>query len=140
MYKRVLACCLVVMLSVGALQAQSPRLSIRPASVQPVDGWQRMQVEHSNRVVWVSPTATLTTSDIEKVQPETRANGFTVVAVMFTDVGASKMRDLTTAQLTRPIALIVDGRVIWCPTLKTVFIEGISTASQCADWPHARRG
>jgi len=55
--------------SARAIPAQA-QLSIRAASAEPVDGWQRMQVEHSNRIAWVSPTPALTASDIEKAQPE----------------------------------------------------------------------
>jgi len=38
------------------LQGQS-QLSIGAASAEPLGGWQRMQVEHSDRFVWVSPIA-----------------------------------------------------------------------------------
>ena len=57
-----------------------------------------MQVEHSNRVVWVSPTVAVTASDIEKAQPETTPDGRTRIAVVFTDTGLKKIHDLTTAQ------------------------------------------
>jgi preprotein translocase subunit SecD len=107
----------VVFLFAGMVQAQSP-LSIRPASDIPVDGWQRMQVEHSDRFVWVSPIAAATSSDIEKAQPEVNSNGDTRIAVVFTDEGAKRMRDLTIAQKNKLIALVVDGRLIWAPLVR----------------------
>ncbi len=116
MYRASWTCCLVVVLLAGILQAQS-RLSIRAASREPVEGWQRMQVEHSGGVIWVSPTTALTASDIEQAQPEIRADGYSVIRVVFTDAGVNKLHDLTAAQLKKLIALVVDDKVIWAPTV-----------------------
>jgi preprotein translocase subunit SecD len=111
--------CLVEILFASAMQAQS-QFSIRAASAQTVKGWQRMQVEHSYRAVWVSPTPAVTAGDIEKAQPETAPDGRTRIAVVFTDAGARKMRDLTIVQLKKLIALVVDGRLIWAPVVQQV--------------------
>ena len=119
MYRSSWTCCLVVVLLAGILQAQS-RLSIRAASREPVEGWQRMQVEHSDGVIWVSPTAALTASDIEQAQPEIRADGYSVIRVVFTDAGVNKLHDLTAAQLRKLIALVVDDKVIWAPMVMYV--------------------
>src|SRR2546428_6532367 len=113
--------CIVVILSADTIQAQA-EFSIRAASAEPVDGWQRMQVEHSNRVVWVSPIAAVTASDIEKAQPDhTSVEGQTRVAVVFTDAGAKHFADLTTAQLHKQIAMVLDGKVIWAPMVMAEF-------------------
>jgi preprotein translocase subunit SecD len=127
MYKRLLACCLGVALSVVVLHAQSQRLSIRAASVEPVEPWQTMRVEHCQGercIVWVSPTATITESDIEKAQPEVRADGYRVVKVGFTDAGAIKLHDLMEAQLKKHVVLIVEGKVLWAPLVTSVPVEG----------------
>ena len=120
--------CSVVLLFVGITQAEA-QFSIRAASAQPVEGWQRMQVENSERVIWVAPTAALIASDIEKAQPEVRSGGDRVISVVFTDDGANKMRDLTTAQLKKLIAVVVDGKVISAPMVQAVVAgkEGILT-------------
>jgi preprotein translocase subunit SecD len=76
-----------------------------------------MQVEHMGRVVWVSPTAAITASDIESAQPQIRSNGDTVIAVVFTDAGAKKFSELTRAQLMKLVAMVVDGKVLWAPTV-----------------------
>jgi preprotein translocase subunit SecD len=126
MYKGALARCLgVVLLSVGVAHAQS-RLSIRAASVRPVDGWQQMQAEHCQTgcVLWVAPTAALTESDIEKAEPEVRDDAFRAIKIVFTDAGAKKMRDLTAAQLNKLIALVVDDKVIWTPTVAGILRAG----------------
>src|SRR2546422_8753055 len=98
---------LFVLVAASATQAQD-QFSIRAASAEPVEGWQRMQVEHSNGVVWVAPTAAVTASDIEKAQPEIRADGYQIIRVVFTDSGVNKLHDLTAAQLKKLIVLVGD--------------------------------
>jgi preprotein translocase subunit SecD len=111
--------CLVVFLSATFAQAQS-QLSIRAASDMPIDGWQKMDVAHSNRVVWVAPTAAVTASDIESAQPEVRADGDLVINIVFTDDGVKKMHDLMAAQLKKTVALVVDDKVLWVPMVMYV--------------------
>ena len=116
------AACLVVILFASATQAQA-QFSIRAASVEPVDGWQRMQVEHcqSRCFLWISPTATIVASDIERARPEVRPKGDTVIAVVFTNAGAQKLRDFTRANMNKFVAMVVDGRLIWAPLVRAEF-------------------
>ena len=43
-----------------------------------------------------------------------------MIAVVFTDAGAKKIHDLTTAQLKKLVAMVVDGKVIWAPMVMAV--------------------
>src|SRR2546430_13526575 len=104
--------CIVVLLC-GGIGPVRGQYSYRAASAEPVEGWQRMQVEHSNGVVWVSPTGAVIASDIEKAQPEIRADGYRVIRIFLTDAGANKLHDLMAAQLRKLVALVVDDKVIW---------------------------
>jgi preprotein translocase subunit SecD len=117
-----MASLVVILFASVTAQAQ---FSIRAASIEPVEGWERMQVERcqgSCCTVWVSPVPAVTASDIEKAQSDhTSPEGQTRVAVVFTDAGAKKMADLTTAQLHRYIAMILDGKVIWAPLVMAEF-------------------
>jgi preprotein translocase subunit SecD len=40
------------------------------------------------------------------------------VAVVFTAEGAKKMVALSTAQMSRPIAILIDGRLAWAPIVR----------------------
>ena len=71
-------------------------------------------------MVWVAPAAAVVASDIEKAQPEVRNDGDRVIRVVFTEAGANKIRELTTAQLRKHVALVVDGRLIWAPMVQAV--------------------
>lgn len=108
--------CAVLLLLPGILHAQS-RLSLQAASATPVAGWQRMQVEHDDRVVWVSPIAAITASDIQQAHPEVRRDGYRVIAITFTDAGAQKARDFSIAQRDKLVALLVDSKLLWVPTV-----------------------
>lgn len=97
-------------------QAQA-QFTIHAASEQPVPGWERM--EYNNHAVWVSPTASITSADILRAEPNTRPDGARAVGVVFNDEGAKKMTDLSHAQLNRLIAVVVDGRVIFAPKVRS---------------------
>ena len=102
------------------MQAQA-QFSIRAASTTPVEGWQQMQVEHTNRMIWVSPIEAVTFRDIKKAEPNTSKTGDSRVAVVFTDTGAKHFADLTTAQFHKGIAMVLDGKVIWAPVVMAEF-------------------
>ena len=123
----ILLCCSVLVLFTSVLHAESQRLSLRAASAQPIEGWQTMRVEHCQGercVVWVSPTATLTESDIEQAEPFVTPNPDTGwlqrIRIVLTDAGSTKLHDLTAAQLRSQIVLIVSGKVLWAPTVTGV--------------------
>ena len=111
-----------VLISATVMQAQA-QFSIRAASTEPVDGWQQMQVEHcrSRCFVWVSPIAAIVASDIKTAKPQVRPNGDMVIAVVFTDSGARKLRDFTRANMNKFIAMIVDDRLICAPLVRAEF-------------------
>jgi preprotein translocase subunit SecD len=97
--------------------AQTPQFSIRAASSEPVAGWDRMQLD--DRVVWVSPTASLTAADIAKAEPTAKPDGKKAIGVEFTDAGADKMRRLSAAQIDKLIAMVLDGKLIWAPRVRS---------------------
>jgi preprotein translocase subunit SecD len=85
-----------------------------------------MRVEHCQGercIVWVSPTAALTEGDIEQAQPEVSPNAgndggsLQRIRIVFTKAAAAKLHELTTAQLRSHIALVVDDKVLWAPTV-----------------------
>ena len=50
--------------------------------------------------------------------------------VAFTNAGAKKMRDLTTAQMNKLIAMVLDGKVISAPGIRSVITsDGMITWS-----------
>jgi preprotein translocase subunit SecD len=99
------------------LQAQGA-LEIRAASNTAVAGWQEMSLPGGG-TVWVSTTNALTSADIARVRPRTDANGQQTVGMVFTAEGARKMAQLSAAQANKPIALLLDGKVVWAPVVRS---------------------
>jgi preprotein translocase subunit SecD len=105
----------IVTLLAGILNGQTP-VEIRAASASAVAGWEQMSTP-GGKPLWVSPTTTLTSADIARAEARTVA-GEPAVEIVLTDAGAKKMADLSAAQPNQPIALMLDGKVIWAPIVK----------------------
>lgn len=107
---------LIVMLLASVLNGQMP-LEIRAASSNPRSGWREMKAPGGTGV-WVSPTSQLTSADIARAEVRTLENGDPAVAVVFTAEGAKKMAVFSTAQMSKPIAVMIDGRLAWAPIVR----------------------
>jgi preprotein translocase subunit SecD len=103
------------------LQAQAP-LEIRAASSTAVAGWQQMSTP-AGGTLWVSPSNALTLSDVAQAEPRTGADGQRTVGMTFTAEGSRKMAQLSAAQIDKPIALLVDGKVVWAPIVRAVIAK-----------------
>ena len=106
---------IVVGLSFFLLQVQA-QFSVRAASDQQVAGWDRM--DYDNHAVWVSPAISLTSADILRAETTKGPDGRRAVSVIFTGAGARKMTQLSTAQLNKLIAMVLDGKVIFAPKVR----------------------
>ena len=110
--------CVMVILFGCVVQAQA-QFTIRAAATAPVSGWQRMESPEGNQTVWVAPTPSLTSADIDAAQPGNDRDGRPVVTIRFTEAGSEKMREFSAAQIARPIALVLDGELIWAPVVRS---------------------
>lgn len=117
-FRSVVIYALIAMFLAGVLMQAQGALEIRAASNSAIAGWQQMPAP-GGRTVWVSPTAALTSADIARGEPRTAANGERAVGVVFTDTGARKMAQLSAAQTNQHIALLLDGKVVWVPIVRS---------------------
>lgn len=116
----------IVTLLAGVLNGQNP-VEIRAAASTAVTGWQQMS-SPSGSAIWVAPDVQLTSQDIARAEARTLADGGPAVAIVMTDAGAKKMASLTSSQVNKPIALMLDGKVIWAPTVRsTIDKEAVLT-------------
>ena len=99
------------------LQAQSA-IEIRAASSTAVTGWQRVTAA-DGEALWVAPTNSLTSADFAPSVSHTLRDGRDAVGVVFTAEGARKMRALSAAQINQRIALLLDGKVVWAPVVRS---------------------
>ena len=116
----------IVTLLAGILNGQSP-VEIRAAAATAVTGWQQMSAP-SGSAIWVAPEVQLTSRDIARAEARTLPDGGPAVAIVMTDTGAKKLAALTSSQHDKPIALMLDGKVIWAPTVRgTIDREAVLT-------------
>ena len=92
-------------------------LEIRAASATAISGWQRMSAPDGG-AIWVSPASALTSTDIARSESRQHADGSPAVGVVFTEAGARKMAALSAAQANKPIALLLDGKLVWAPVVR----------------------
>lgn len=111
---------MIVTLLAGILNGQSP-VEIRAAASTAVSGWTQM-ASPNGQALWVSPATSLTSADIERAEARATPNG-PAVSVVLTDNGAKKMAELTASQTDKPIALLLDGHVIWAPIVRGASIQ-----------------
>ena len=110
-----LCCGIAVTLAAGVLQAQ---FEIRAAAAETVPGWQRTQAPDGGPAIWVAPSPSLVAADIARAQVSTSPDGRPAVAIELTESGTAKMRQLSTAQIGKPIGLVLDGKLIWAPVVR----------------------
>lgn len=106
----------IVTLLAGILNGQAP-VEIRAASSSAVSGWRQMSSPGGDPL-WVAPNTRLTSADIARAEARTLADGGPAVAILLTNEGAKKMTELSAAQANKPIALLLDGEVIWAPVVR----------------------
>jgi preprotein translocase subunit SecD len=106
----------IVTLLAGVLNGQSV-VEIRAAASTAVAGWQQMATPGGNPL-WVAPNISLTSADIARAEARTLTDGGPAVAIVLTDNGAAKMAQLSASQTNKPIALLLDGKVIWAPVVR----------------------
>jgi preprotein translocase subunit SecD len=93
------------------------RFEMRLAEDTPIPGLVVAQVSNSDRLIYVHPEILVSNDDIERAWVFLDASGFGV-AVKFLPSGAERMQQATTAHVGRPLAILIDGRVVSVPTLR----------------------
>ena len=105
----------IVTLLAGILNGQNP-FEVHAASSTAVSGWLQMSTPGGD-AIWVAPAARLTSADIERAEARVLESG-PAVAIVLAGERAKKMTALSAEQNSKPIALLLDGQVIWAPVMR----------------------
>src|SRR3954470_9579378 len=106
----------IVSLLAGILNGQTP-VEIHAASSTAVAGWKQMS-SPSGSALWVAPESRLTSADIARAEARTDPDAGPSISILLTDDGARKMAALAPAKANKPIAMLLDGQVIWAPVVR----------------------
>jgi preprotein translocase subunit SecD len=93
------------------------RFEVRLAEDTPTPGLVVAQVGDSTRLIYLHPEIVVNNDDVEAAWVFQDTAGFGV-ALKFRPSGAQRMQRATTGHIGRPVAILIDGRVVSVPTLR----------------------
>jgi TonB family protein len=105
-------------LSAMAQTGAASRMEIRLAETMPGTGLQRANVPGSDQPIYLHPTPLATWSDVVTAKIIDTGKPTFGVAVTFNSDVATRMASATAAHLGRPLAIMLDGRVLSAPIVR----------------------
>jgi preprotein translocase subunit SecD len=130
-YRRVLFAVACLGLATGlpttrADQPKKPRLEFRRAETKPAEGLTEASVPGQPDKIYLHKDAELTEDDVTQASVGVDLQGGPCIDIVFTKKGAEKMAKLSEAQIDKPLAVLVDGKVISAPIVKSKFSDRAS--------------
>jgi TonB family protein len=123
-------------LDLGAIAQTSAasRMEIRLAEAAFTPGLREAVVSGSNQRIYLYPTTLATWTDVTLARIVDPGTPQVSVAVTFNRAAAARMATATAAHLGKPVAIILDGRVISAPTVRapisdSAMLTGITAAT-----------
>jgi preprotein translocase subunit SecD len=115
------------------------KIEFRPASFEPQTGATEMIIEASQQKVYVLESILLSTPDIAEAAATFDAQGMPSVGLKLTPTGKQKLTDATVRYMDKPIAVIVNGKLLTAPVVREkitggmMIITGFLSAQQTKD-------
>lgn len=123
-------CCL----SLGCNQGPPPpavTLELRVADSVPVPGWEEKTIFGTGETIYVSPVPALTGKDFKRVKASEERLGIDLpvdegqlsISIECNKEGARKLLGVTSTNLRKQLAIVVDQRVILAPKINSAISE-----------------
>jgi preprotein translocase subunit SecD len=118
-----------ICLSGTALSSRAPaqdkrtKFEIFQAETKPAPGLTEASKPGANEKLYLPKNPSLTNEDVAETKSGKDTNGSPVVEITFTKEGATKMKKLCEDHLHKPMAILVDGKVICAPNIRAVISE-----------------
>ena len=94
------------------------RFEVRLAEDRPVAGLVVAQAD-AGRLLYLHPEIVVSNEDIAQAWVVEDGSGRFGISVELLSSGAARMRQATEAHLDRPVAILIDGRVVMAPVLRS---------------------
>ena len=119
----------------GSTALAAVRFEVRLAEEQPVPGLIVAQIGNSGRLIYLHPEIVVSNDDIAESSIVDDGVGQVAIAVKFEPAGAERMRQATQTHIGKPMAVLIDGRVVMAPTLRgaisdSAMITGVYTRAE----------
>jgi preprotein translocase subunit SecD len=110
---------------VGPLAARPDEKKVtvefRRAETKPADGLTEARIEGSKKKVYVPKKADATNADIAEARVAADNNFNPAIDITFTKEGAKKMEALSEQHRDKPLAIMIDGKVVSAPLVREKF-------------------
>ncbi len=93
------------------------KLEFRRAETAPAESLTEATVQLSGQKIYLHKDAEITNADVAEARAVDDGNGNTSVGVTFTKEGAEKMAALSEGHQGKPVAILLDGKVISAPVI-----------------------
>ena len=93
------------------------------------------QIGDSGRLIYLHPEIVVSNDDISESSLVDEGGGRVSIALRFEPAGAERLRQATQAHIGKPMAILIDGRVVMAPTLRgaisdSAMITGVYTKAE----------
>jgi len=109
------------------------RLEIRLAETAPATGLTEATVGGSNQRVYLHPETLATQADVTSARVIDLGGGQSGVSVTFSAPASERMRSGTATHLGRPVAIVLEGRVVSSPTVRAPISDSAVISGVTAD-------
>jgi preprotein translocase subunit SecD len=96
-------------------------VEFRRAETKPADGLVEAVIEGTTQKVYIPKKADATTADIAEAKAALDGGGKPAIDIAFTKEGAKKMLALTEKHRDKPLAILVNGKVVSAPVVREKF-------------------
>ena len=128
----VLVSCLLVPCDQVHAQEPAPLLEFRLADDNDMAGWKEMGVRGSSNSIFVSNEVALSGRHLEKVSFEKDLNS-PVLLLTLTEEGAKAMGEITSRNLSKKLAIVLNGKVVSAPTIRSTITKNVAITGQSFD-------
>jgi preprotein translocase subunit SecD len=98
-------------------------VEFRRAETKPADGLAEAVIAGTTQKVYIPKTADATTADIAGAKAALDGGGNPAIDITFTKEGAKKMAALSEKHRDKPLAILINGKVVSAPIVRVKFSE-----------------
>ena len=127
--KKVISGILAVSVFLGCTSVETvgpkPKIECRLAQNHPGANLVKMQIEDTDRTIYVSDEVLLSNADIASVSLVRQESETPWVELVLTEPGKVKFSEATEANIGRPVAILVDGAIVSAPVVRARISGGL---------------
>ena len=117
--------CLGLGLSISSARPEEKKVAVefKRAESKPADGLAEATVEGTNDKVYLPKRADATNADIAEAKAALDGGGNPAIDIIFTEEGGKKMAALSEKHRDKPLAILINGKVVSAPVVREKFSE-----------------